>query len=171
MRKINWKYLVILSVITLFAAVQLATGGSSTKTAGTDIKMPAADPDALWNYITKVSPYKKWKFWPDHKGMQAGRAPHGPFHKVYVNEQAFTSKKPPVKYGAIEVKENYNREKKLAVITVMYRIKGFNPSAGDWFWAKYTPDGKAKPFGKPKGCISCHGTKATNDFIMVHEFK
>jgi len=39
--------------------------------------MPGADPDALWHYITKVSPYKEWSFWPDHQGMQPGRAPHG----------------------------------------------------------------------------------------------
>jgi hypothetical protein len=31
--------------------------------------------------------------------------------------------------------------------------------------------GKAKPFSKPAGCIGCHGTRANNDFILVHEFK
>ena len=36
-------------------------------------------------------------------------------------------------------------------------------------WAKYTP--KGKPFGKPAGCIGCHGTRANNDFIIIHEFK
>ncbi|MBW2140827.1 MAG: hypothetical protein JRG97_07115, partial [Deltaproteobacteria bacterium] len=52
-------------------------------------EMPEADPVALWNYITKVSPYKNWKFWADHQGMQPGRAPHGPLHKVYVNDRAY----------------------------------------------------------------------------------
>ena len=37
--------------------------------------MPAADPDALWHYITKVSPYTEWSFWSDHQGMQPSRAP------------------------------------------------------------------------------------------------
>lgn len=134
-------------------------------------EMPGANPQALWNYITKVSPYKSWDFWPDHKGMQKGRAPHGPWHKVYVNDKALNSAQPPVQYGAIEVKENYNRAKKLKVITVMYKVKGYNPDAGDWFWVKYSLDGKADKFGKPKGCIRCHGVKASNDFITVHEFK
>ena len=134
-------------------------------------EMPEPDPTALWDYITKVSPYKEWSFWPDHQGMQPGRAPHGPFHKVYVNERALNSVRPPVQYGSIQVKESYNKAKELKAITVMYKVPGYNPEAGDWFWAAYTPDGKAKPFGKPAGCIGCHGVRANNDFVTVHEFR
>ena len=133
--------------------------------------MPGADPEELWHYITKVSPYKEWSFWPDHQGMQPGRAPHGPLHKVYVNDRALKSPRPPVQYGAIEVKENYSEEKELKAITVMYKVNGYNPNDGDWFWVKYTPEGEAGPFGKPSGCILCHGTRVGNDFIIVHEFK
>ncbi len=53
-------------------------------------EMPGPDPDSLWKHITKESPYTKWGFWPDHQGMQPGRAPHGPLHKVYVNDRALT---------------------------------------------------------------------------------
>ncbi len=133
--------------------------------------MPGADPDALWKHITQENPYTKWGFWPDHQGMQPGRAPHGPLHKVYVNEPALGSMEPPVQYGAIAVKENYSEDEELKAITVMYKIEGYNPSDGDWFWAKYSPDGKVDKFGKPKGCVGCHGTRAANDFILVHEFK
>jgi hypothetical protein len=132
--------------------------------------MPKADPDTLWEYITKTNPYQKWEFWPDHQGMQPGRAPHGPLHKVYVNDRAFNSPKPPVQYGAIVVKENYGKDKELKAITVMYKVREYNPDAGDWFWAKYSIEGKADKFGKPKGCVGCHGTRANNDFILVHEF-
>jgi len=31
----------------------------------------------------------------------------------------------------------------------MYKVAGYNPGAGDWFWAKYSPQGKADKFGKP----------------------
>ena len=62
-------------------------------------EMPGPDPADLWNYITKVSPYQEWSFWPDHQGMQEGRAPHGPLHKVYVNDRALNSPKLPVQYG------------------------------------------------------------------------
>jgi len=154
-------------IIVIAACVSLAVGLYAVASE----EMPGADPAALWNYITKVSPYKNWGFWPDHKGLQKGRAPHGPLHRVYVNDKALNSAKPPVQYGAIEVKENYDKAENLKVITVMYKVKGYNPKDGDWFWVKYTPAGKPAKFGKPKGCIHCHGTRAANDFIMVHEFK
>jgi hypothetical protein len=81
------------------------------------------------------------------------------------------SLRPPVQYGAIQVKESYNKAEKLMAITVMYKVPEYNPKDGDWFWAKYTPKGKAKPFGKPAGCIGCHGTRVKNDFILVHDFR
>ena len=134
-------------------------------------KMPGADPDALWEYITKTSPYTLWHFWDDHKGLLEGNQPHGSFHNVYINGIAYRANSNPLPNGAIQVKENFNKDKKLMAITVMYKVKGYNPDAGDWFWVKYTPDGKAKPYGRPKGCISCHGAADDNDFVMVHEFE
>ncbi len=134
-------------------------------------EMPAADGDALWNYISKVSPYTKWDFWPDHKDMQEGRAPHGPLHKVFVNKPALNSKSAPLQYGAIEVKENYSSSHKLKAITVMYKVKDYNPKDGDWFWAKYSASGETLKAGKPMGCIGCHSTRVANDFVLVHEFK
>jgi len=134
-------------------------------------KMPGADPAELWEYITQTSPYTQWKFWDDHKGMVAGRQPHGSLHKVYVNDKAYGSSTAPLEYGAIQVKENYNKAQKLMAITVMYKVKGYNPGDGDWFWVKYSPTGMAKPYGKPNGCIGCHGAKADNDFVIVHDFK
>ena len=134
-------------------------------------EMPEPEPSELWNYITKVSPYKEWSFWPDYQGMQPGRSPHGRFNKVYVNDRALNSHGTPVQYGAIQVKESYNKAKELKAITVMYKVYGYNPIDGDWFWVRYKPDGKAGPYGKLESCISCHGTRASNDFILVHEFE
>ncbi len=134
-------------------------------------EMPGPDAKALWTYITKESPYTEWSFWPDHRGMQPGRAPHGPLHKVYVNDTLLNSTKPPVRYGSIQVKENYSKDEKLKAITVMYKIPGFNREDGDWFWVEYTPEGNAEKEGKVGGCIGCHGTRERNDFIVVHDFK
>lgn len=134
-------------------------------------EMPGPDPAALWTYITKDSPYAKWSFWPDHQGMQPGRAPHGPLHKVYVNDRALNSAGPPLQYGSILVKESYDADKTLGAITVMYKVNAYNPGDGDWFWVKYSLDGTADTFGKPKGCIGCHGVRADNDFVTTHEFK
>ena len=132
--------------------------------------MPGPDAEALWTYITKESPYAQWGYWPDHQGMQEGQAPHGSKHKVFVNTVGLESTTLPVAYGTIEVKENYSSDDKLTAITVMYKVKDYNPEYGDWYWAKYTPDGKSGPAGKPSGCITCHGTQAVNDFILVHKF-
>lgn len=151
----------------VFVALAICIGFGAVAWA----QMPGADADALWKHITKENLYTKWGFWPDHQGMQPGRAPHGPLHKVYVNSPGLKSARPPVQYGTIAVKENYTKDKKLAAITVMYKLKGYNPGDGDWVWAKFTPQGKAAKFGKPAGCIGCHGTRSANDFILVHEFK
>jgi hypothetical protein len=134
-------------------------------------QMPGADPKELWEHISKTSPYTQWKFWDDHKGMLEGNEPHGSLHKVYVNDKTYDSSSAPLEYGAIVVKENYNKKKKLMAITVMYKVDGYNPKVGDWFWARYTPRGKAKPYGKPKGCVGCHTANADNDFIFVHDFE
>lgn len=133
--------------------------------------LPEANPDALWHYITKESPYTNWDFWPDHQGMQAGRAPHGPLHKVYVNSLALKSSGVPLQAGSIQVKENFGKDRELKAVTVMYKIPGYNPRDGDWYWAKYTPEGKSDVSGKPRGCIGCHGTRASNDFVIVHDLR
>ena len=53
----------------------------------------------------------------------------------------------------------------------MYKIKDYNPSAGDWYWVKYSLTGKAGPYGKVQGCIGCHAVKADNDYITIHDIK
>ena len=73
--------------------------------------------------------------------------------------------------GSIIAKENYTAEKKFVALTVMYKIKGYNPTAGDWFWAKYNPDGTVAAAGRVKGCIDCHSAKKDNDYIFTGEVK
>ncbi|WP_136795909.1 cytochrome P460 family protein [Desulfosediminicola ganghwensis] len=133
-------------------------------------EMPEPGLDALWIYISRTSTYSSWGFWPDHQGMREGSAPHRPLHKVYVNEAGLTSAKPLVNVGTIVVKENHNEAEERQALTVMYKIKGYNPEAGDWFWAKYDTNGKADRFGKPAGGISCHGGAAAGDYILIHSF-
>lgn len=158
------KYL--MSLILVFIAVSLVAAPM------TFAEMPAADPAAVWDYITKVSPYHQWSYWPDHQGLQLSRAPHGTLHRVFVNDRALKSSGPPLQNGSIEVMENYQGEAEiLNNITVMYKVHGYNPPDGDWYWVKYAPDGKIIEQGKPRSCIGCHGTRAKNDFVVVHDFK
>ncbi len=156
---------IAISVLTLAAAAVLFMG------FGPASEMPGPDAAALWEYITKESPYKDWGFWDDHQDIQSGNSPHGPFHRVYVNETLLKADGAPVPYGAIQVKESFDSNKKPTALTVMYKVEGFNPESGDWFWARYTLDGKAGPAGKVQGCIGCHAVKEGNDYILVHEFK
>lgn len=61
--------------------------------------------------------------------------------------------------GAIIVKENYGPDQqKLVAVTPMYKVEGYNPDAGNWFWAKYAPDGSVQAAGKVDSCIECHKT-------------
>lgn len=129
------------------------------------------DPAALWDYISNENPYSRWEFWPDHAGLQEGKSPHGVFHRVYVNAKALNSKGWPLAAGSILVKENFTEEKDLSAVTVMYKVRGFNPEAGDWYWVKFTPDGTPAEAGKPRSCINCHSGAAQRDYTMVHRFK
>ena len=71
-------------------------------------------------------------------------------------------------YGAIIVKENYGKDKKtLMAITPMYKLKGYNPEAGDWFWVKYDSSGKVLKAGKVKGCIDCHRTQEDKGWLFT----
>ena len=134
--------------------------------------MPHPNPDKIWTFITQSSSYDTWEFWGDHEGLQSGSAPHGPYHKVYVNERGLGSLEAPVQYGTLIVKENYGDSlgKNLKAVTLMYKVKGYNPEAGDWYWVKYSPEGVVQKQGKPQGCIDCHASREDSDYIMVHDF-
>ncbi|KIX12229.1 cytochrome P460 family protein [Dethiosulfatarculus sandiegensis] len=133
--------------------------------------MPGPNSNELWRHITKTDPYQKWGQWPDFKGLRSSNSPHGAYVKVYVNKIGLNIKNLPAAYGTIEVKEGYDGDKKLNNITVQYKVKGYNPDAGDWYWVKYNPKGEAGPAGKPGGCIRCHGADSGRDYILAHEFK
>ena len=70
--------------------------------------------------------------------------------------------------GSILVKENYGKDKKtLMAVTPMYKVRGYNPDEGDWFWAKYGPDGNIMSSGKVEGCINCHRARKNQDWIFT----
>jgi len=130
--------------------------------------MPGADAAALWKYITKTSPYTEWDFWPGKDGMYKGTIPHGAYLKLFANKLAIDAAKAgtDMPNGAIIVKENYGEDAKtLMSITPMYKVKGYNPDGGDWFWAKYKADGSVEKSGKIEGCIRCHSEVKDRDWI------
>lgn len=134
---------------------------------------PAAEGMALWTYLKQID-YTKLPMWPGKEAFYPGTQPHGALLTTYVNETALTdiqAKKGTLSAGSIIVKENYMPDKKLAAVTVIYKVEGYNPNANDWFWAKYAPDGKIEAEGKVAGCIGCHGQKKDNDYLFTGEVK
>jgi hypothetical protein len=137
-------------------------------------KMPAADGQALLDYITKTDPYAKWDLMPGTTKMRQGKEPHGALQNVYVNKlalKAISDKAGVMPDGAIIVKENFMPNKMLGAVTVMYKKKGFNPEAGDYMWLKYGPDMKIMAQGKADMCIQCHATAKTNDYVVLVPLK
>jgi len=157
--------LVFLAVFTLLAvpAVVLAMSHG---------KMPATEGKALYEYITKTSPYQQWSLWPGKEKLYPGTEPHGALLTTYVNDVAlkgFRHWDGGLPDGTIVVKENYMPDKMLAAVTVMYKKSGYNPQAGDYFWLKFTPDGKIEAEGKVEMCIGCHRAAQKGDFLFTND--
>lgn len=161
-----------LVLAAFFAAPMLSVAGEK----GTS-DLPAATGQDLWSYLTKVKYQESFTLWPGKGKLYKGTEPHGALLTTYVNRSALGAiqgKKGTMPAGSIVVKENYMPDKKLAAITVMYKVAGYNPGGGDWFWAKYTPGGKIEAEGKSgmaDMCIGCHGKAKGNDFLFTGELK
>jgi hypothetical protein len=137
-------------------------------------KAVAATGAAVWDYLKKEGYANKWKMWPGTTVMYPGPEPHGAFLTTYVNEpalKAITGKKGKFPDGAIISQDNYSKNKKLKFISVMYKVKGYNPQGGDWFWAQYKPDGRIEVEGKVDECIKCHIAQKGNDYVYTSKMK
>ena len=94
--------------------------------------------------------------------------------------------------GALVVKRNYgpegvtadevmsDRMGHLAEVTIMYRrAEGYDDETGNWFYAKYLPDGSVEPNpagvplaglvgkGGDAGCIPCHENAGGDDYLYT----
>ncbi len=133
----------------------------------TQIALPGADASKLYDYIAKYKHYTSWELWPEKGQFYKGKEPHGALLTTYVNSSASDAikKKEKMADTSMIVTENYTADKRLGALTVMYKIKGYNPTAGNWFWAKYDPQGQVIASGKVDDCIGCHGKMKDKDYI------
>ena len=168
----------VLAAFILFLGFILCLSGPGWTQGKTQPKkgasMPGASGAALRDYLQKQDYQKNWKMWPGLGAFYPGQSPHGALLTTYVNNvalKAIRGKKGKLPNGSIVAKENYSADKKYLALTVMYKIKGYDPQAGDWFWTKYAPDGKVQGEGKIGGCINCHKRKKSNDFIFSGPLK
>jgi hypothetical protein len=83
-------------------------------------------------------------------------------------------------YGSVLVLEDYSEDRKTRTdINVLYRVKGYDPKNGDWYWLKYHGNGTvartpAEEGGKPiagraLGCIECHRKAADKDMVFSND--
>ena len=132
----------------------------------------------LWGYLVR-SKYRNWAPVPGQSdAMYEGQNPHGAFLKMYLNRKAAGSPK-NLPNGSIIIKENFTPAKTLAAVTVMYKTTGYNPTAGDWYWVKYNPDGSVatkqtdkgmvRLGGRVGGCIDCHGGADGDDYAFFND--
>lgn len=135
----------------------------------------------FWKWLSQVQ-YRRWAVpaGRDRDRLYPGESPHGALLRIYLNETAAANPKqlPP---GSIVVKENYNKERQLMAITVMYRTKGFDPEHNDWWYGKYMPNGQIaamkmegtnqmmKLAGKVQGCIKCHENAGGDDYAFFND--
>lgn len=157
-----------LTIIALTLALTLPPSLCLAESNGNGL--PVKKVGQLYQYISEKNPYTGWQLWPGTHQMFPGKRPHGAFLTVYVNDTALNSlnaheKKFP--QGSIIVKENYTAAKKLDAITAMYRVKGYNPMGGDWYWLRYTSEGKIQAEGQVTSCIGCHSAMITRDWVFT----
>jgi len=158
------KNLIVMALVVAFS------GAGLSYALANDTPMPPAEGKEVYAYLTDVSPYQDWPLFPGTKKLQEGKHPHGALLTTYVSPSALSAiqeRQGQLPVGAFIVKENYMPDQTLGAITIMYRVKGYNPAAGDWFWAKYSADGDIAASGKVDGCINCHTAAIQNDWVFT----
>lgn len=115
--------------------------------------------------------YEEWahpEAWPAVEVSCAGS--HGAFAEIWVNGVAADDLAAgdlaagAFSEGAILVEEGYQDEgETFKSLVVMRKVPGFDPDAGDWFWASYDEDGAEVVSGRVGACSSCHA--AGTDFV------
>ena len=130
--------------------------------------LPDTTAEAVWSYLQTVNYEDAWSMWPGTTALYPGTEPHGALLTTYVNpaaEEGLAAEMEMLPEDAIVVKENYQPDRTLAAVTIMYKVQGYDPEHNDWFWAKYGPEGAVESAGRVPGCIECHGERADNDYI------
>jgi len=159
--------------------VMAQSGRRSTNSAqeaqGSATRAKSSFEARFWSYL-KEAQYRNWASLPGAPTEgYPGNSPHGMKVKLYANRTA-TANKDEFGSGSILIKENFDASgEKLMAVTVMYRSKGFAPDSGDWYWAKYEPDGnismmnKMPISGRVGMCIDCHSSAGGKDFVFAND--
>jgi hypothetical protein len=163
---------------------QAMTGEGSRGAAGQGAPQAGAQPaspgqsgagdeqmaEDLWRRLQAANYRDAWATVPGKGTFYQGQVPHGALLSTYLSpeaERGLQAKSGSMPADAIIVKENYMPDRTLAAVTVMYKEPGFDPEHGDWFWAKYGTNGEVQESGRAVGCITCHGSVQSNDYVFT----
>lgn len=125
--------------------------------------------ERFWVYL-QANNYRNWSAGPSASTgfLPTSRGGHDSFTKLYMNRTAAgSSQNLPVR--SVIVAENFDRQKTLQSISVMYRAKDFSKKSKNWYWVEYDPVGTAKTSGVAKSCIQCHSKASGNDFVFFNQ--
>lgn len=138
------------------------------------VRQPVQQPfeERLWAWLDTVQ-YRNWGPMPGQSaGAMPGQSPHGAVVRVYANREAVDG----LKNRAILIKENFGEDgETLMAVTVMYRVKGYDPANGDWYWAKYDADGRPSRMnnmpvaGHVRNCMECHAGADGADLVFAND--
>jgi hypothetical protein len=166
-------------ILMLLAALGCAAGRADRQAGVADgARRPPPEAAALWRHVQEIDPYQSWsslqppgmELYPAmRRGVVPARNPHGAYLRLLGNAIALQAAEQaagrPMWPGAILVKENFARDKTtLNSVSIMYKVEGYHPEAGDWFWGMYAPDGRVLAAGKVQSCIECHRSQYRHDW-------
>lgn len=153
--------------LSLFALVA-CDGGDVLDTAGNDSGGELSDDEIAEQLWSDISGYTSWSQYDPWIGVQPSSSPHGPYVQIWVNDAAVSSLGGTVADGGILVKESYDTvDGEATGVTLMAKIDGYAPDAGDWFWASYGTDGSVSKAGAESACSGCHEAGADYSLIVT----
>lgn len=104
-----------------------------------------------------------------------GLTPHGPLLQQLEGRLTVNGRTGPVivqrQYGGAGASKDgiaAYPARYLQTIAVMMRMPGHDPGHGDWFWARYRPDGSPEHIDAAH-CIACHRTAPGGDWVFSHD--
>lgn len=115
--------------------------------------------------------YQRWAQFEGYPGIQKSKSSmHGKFVATYINAIAAADPK-GLPDGSVIVKENFSKNDRATLngLTVMKRVSGYDPEGGDWFWARYEPNGGPTHAGKVSMCADCHFDAGNDDFVFLND--
>ncbi|MBI2478454.1 MAG: cytochrome P460 family protein [Planctomycetia bacterium] len=153
---------------------QAGSGSSrSAPSRATRPQTPAEFYNNFWQHLTKPgAAYNTWKPLEHEPPNVEVENPHGTESLTYANDVAAKDPK-NLPIGSILVREDYDDQRQRQSISVLYRVKDYDPEHGNWYYLRFTETGTVmkghdnKPLaGKVSSCIDCHAKARGKDFVF-----